>query len=116
MSPGFWWSYFFALVVVSLMLLGLYIVSRSIGRARTLVAADRRLVSVLESTALSTNTSVHVVKAGERYFLIGGGVGHLATLGELPSEEVGAWLSDQRQLLSRQTGALQQFMRRWRRE
>jgi flagellar biogenesis protein FliO len=96
MSTGFWFNYALALVVVALMLGGLYIIVRGLARGRLLVSADRRLVTVLESTMLAQHVSVHVVKVGSQYLLIGGGQGHVNTLAQLTAEEVDAWLEQQR--------------------
>jgi flagellar biogenesis protein FliO len=96
MSTGFWLNYALALAVVALMLGGLYIIVRGLARGRLLVSADRRLVTVLESTMLAQHVSVHVVKAGSRYLLIGGGQGQVNTLTELNADEVEAWLAQQR--------------------
>jgi len=102
MSGGFWFSYFLALVVVALMLLGLWVVVRGLSRGRILASASRRMVTVLESTMLSQHVAVHVVKVGERYLLVGGGNnGALTTLAELPPDEVDAWLSAQRETLGK---------------
>ncbi len=78
------------------MLFGLYAVVRGLTRGRLLAAADKRLVGVVESTFVSQNTTLHVVKAGSKFFLVGGGSGHLTTLAELPSDEVEPWLAEQR--------------------
>jgi flagellar biogenesis protein FliO len=99
MSGSFWLSYAFALVVVALLLGGLYAVVRGLARGRILVSADRRLVTVIESTVLSQHSALHVIKVGARYFLIGGGQGHVTSIVELPPEEVEAWLETQRTLL-----------------
>lgn len=99
MSGGFWLNYILALLVVGLMLGGLYAVVRGLARGRLLTSTQRRLVTVLETTMLSQHGSVHVVKVGKRYLLVGGGQGHVQTLAELPPEEVEAWLAEQRTLL-----------------
>ena len=96
MTAGFWAQYLFALVVVGLMLFGLYAVVRGLTRGRLLAANDGRLVGVVDTAVVSQNTSIHVVKAGSKYLLVGGGGGRLSALGELPAEEVEAWLGDQR--------------------
>jgi flagellar biogenesis protein FliO len=102
MSGGFWFSYFLALVVVALMLLGLWVVVRGLSRGRILASASRRMVTVLESTMLSQHVAVHVVKVGERYLLVGGGNnGALTMLTELPPDEVDAWLAAQRETLGK---------------
>jgi len=95
-SAGFWAQYLFALGVVGLMLFGLYAVVRGLTRGRLLAVNDKRLVGVVDTVIVSQNTSIHVVKAGSTYLLVGGGAGRLSPLGELPADEVEAWLAEQR--------------------
>jgi flagellar biogenesis protein FliO len=97
MSGNFWFNYFLALIIVALMLGGLYFIMRGLARGRVFASADRRLVTVLESTMLSQHVLVHVVKAGGRYLLIGGSNGNVSTLAELAPDEVDAWLVQQRE-------------------
>ncbi|HEY9181194.1 MAG TPA: flagellar biosynthetic protein FliO [Candidatus Baltobacteraceae bacterium] len=111
---GFIGQYILALLVVALMLFGLYTVVRALGRGRLVASTDRRLIAVIESTALAQNTTLHVVKAGERYFLIGGGSGHVNTLGEIPAEQVEPWLREQRALFAQQTKSVTGFLRQLR--
>jgi len=99
MTSSFWLSYVFALLVVALLLGGLYLVVRGLARGRILTSATRRLVTVLESTPLSQHSALHVIKVGARYYLIGGGQGHITSIVELPPEEVEGWLETQRTLL-----------------
>jgi flagellar biogenesis protein FliO len=99
-SSSFWLNYVLALLVVALMLGGLYAVVRGLARGRILASADRRLVTVLESTMLSQHAALHVVKVGTKYYLIGGGQGHVTSLVELPPEEVEHWLTNQRALFT----------------
>ncbi len=107
MSTGFWLQYFVALLVVALMLAGLYAVVRGLSRGRVLGSTDRRMVTVLESTVLTQHSAVHVVKAGTRYLLLGASnAGGISTLGELPSQEVEAWLAEQRSMFSAQRASL----------
>ena len=96
MSQNFWFNYFIALLVVALLLAGLYGIVRTLARGRVLVSADRRLVTVLESTVLSQHAAVHAIKVGSQYLLVGATNGSLATLSELSPEEVEAWLAEQR--------------------
>jgi flagellar biogenesis protein FliO len=98
MSSAFWLQYLFALLVVGLMLGGLYALVRGLARGRLIVSSERRLVTVLESTPLSQHAALHVVKVGARYYLIGGGNGHVGTLTELDTAEVETWLQTQREL------------------
>lgn len=96
MSFSFWTQYALALAVVGLMLVGVYVIMQGLRRGRVFGSAGRRLITVLESTMLSQHTAVHVVKAGSRYLLIGASNGAVVTLAELPTEEVDAWLVQQR--------------------
>ena len=97
MAWGFWVQYFFALTIVALLLAGLYITLRGLTRGRVFASAQRRFVTVLESTVLGQHVHVHLVKVGARYLLIGGANGNVSTLAELAPEEVDAWLAAQRQ-------------------
>jgi len=99
MSGSFWLSYIFALVVVALLLGGLYAVVRGLARGRLLASAQKRLVTVLESTQLSQHAALHVVKVSGRYFLLGGGQAGVHEIAELPAGEVEEWLANQRTLL-----------------
>ena len=107
-------QYILALLVVALMPFGLYTVVRALGRGRLVNSTDRRLVSVIESTFLAQNTTLHVVKVGERFYLIGGGGGHVNTLAEVPAEQVEPWLQEQRSLFARQTQSISGFLRQLR--
>ena len=107
-------QYILALLVVALMLFGLYTVVRALGRGRLVSSTDRRLVTVVESTFLAQNTTLHVVKVGERFYLIGGGSGHVNTLAEVPAEQVEPWLRGQRTLFAQQTQSLTGFLRQLR--
>lgn len=111
---GFAGQYIVALLVVALMLFGLYTVVRALGRGRLVTSTDRRLVTVVESTFLAQNTTLHVVKAGERYYLLGGGSGHVNTLAEVPSDEVEPWLREQRNLFAHQTQTITGFLKQLR--
>lgn len=99
-------QYVLALLVVALMLFGLYTVVRALGRGRLVASADRRLVTIVESTFLAQNTTLHVVKVAERFYLIGGGSGHVNTLAEVPAEQVEPWMREQRTLFSQQTQSI----------
>ncbi len=106
--------YILALLVVALMLFGLYTVVRALGRGRLVTSTDRRLVTIVESTFLAQNTTLHVVKVGERYYLIGGGSGRVNTLAEVPSEQVEPWIRDQRTLFAQQTQTIAGFLKQLR--
>jgi flagellar biogenesis protein FliO len=99
MTSSFWLQYTGALLVVALLLGGLYAVVRGLARGRVIASAERRLLTVLESTMLSQHAAVHVVKVGKRYVMIGASNGNVSMLGDLPSDEVETWLSEQRSIL-----------------
>lgn len=107
-------QYIFALLVVALMLFGLYTVVRALGRGRLVTSADKRLVTVIESTFLAQNTTLHVIKVGDRFYLVGGGSGHVSTLAEVPSEHVEPWMREQRNLFTQQTQSLTGFLKQLR--
>lgn len=107
-------QYVLALLVVALMLFGLYTVVRALGRGRLVTSTDRRLVTIIESTFLAQNTTLHVVKVGERYYLLGGGGGHVNTLAEVPGEHVEPWLREQRTLFAQQTQTITGFLKQLR--
>ena len=95
MPAHFWLNDLLAFAVVALMLIGLYAILRGVVRARALAAVDRRLVTLLESTLLSQQNAVHVIKVGARYLLVGGG-DSVSTLAELPPQDVEAWIAHER--------------------
>lgn len=110
MGAHFLFSYVLALVVVGLMLFGLYAVVRGVSRGRTLGSPERRIVRVVASAYVSQNTTIHVVKAGSKYLLVGGGAGQLRPLGEIPAEEVEAWSASQRDAHEAQVRSLAGFV------
>jgi flagellar biogenesis protein FliO len=79
------------------------------------LSAGKRLVTVIESTALTQNTALHVVKIGDQYFAIGGGTGHLSLLTELPAETVEPWMEAHRRALAGQAQSLTALLGRLRR-
>jgi flagellar biogenesis protein FliO len=99
MNAAFWINYFLALTIVALMLGGLWIIVRGLSRGRIFASADRRMVTVLESTMLSQHASVHVVKVGPRFMLVGGSNGNVSLLAELPPDDVEKWLAQEREAL-----------------
>lgn len=114
MSSNFWFNYIGALVVVALMLGGLYAVVRGLARGRVIASANRRIVTVLESTPLSQQSAMHVVKVASRYYLIGASNGHVSTLGEMDGPEIEAWLAEQRASLGAHPSSLLEAFNRLR--
>ena len=95
-----------ALAIVGLLLVTFWWIARSLNRGRLVVSADKRLVSVIESTYLSQHTTLHVVKIGEKFYAVGGGAGHLSMLGEVPAESVEPWIESHRRALGAQTATI----------
>lgn len=96
MTPNFWINYVLALAVVALLLAGLNAMVRGLARGRASAANRRRMVTVLESTALAPNVALHVVRVGSRYVMIGGSNANVSLLAELEPEDVGGWLARHR--------------------
>lgn len=103
-----------ALALVGLLLVAFWWIARSLGRGRLIVSADKRLVSVIESTYLSQNTTLHIVKIAEKYYAVGGGAGHLAMLGEVPADAVVPWIESHRRALGEQTATISALIGRLR--
>lgn len=75
--------YAVALATVALMLVGLQTAARAYARRRFTKADANRYVVVLESTALSQQVALHVVRAGGRMYLIGSAQASVTLLTEL---------------------------------
>lgn len=85
MPPAFWATYFARLAIVALVLAGMYFLARKLRDARFFARGSRRL-NVLESAMLSPNAALHVVRAGDRYFLVG--TGSVTPIAELRLAEI----------------------------
>jgi flagellar biogenesis protein FliO len=107
-------QYILALLVVALMLFGLYTVVRALGRGRIVASSDKRLVTVVESTFLAQNTTLHVVKVAGQYYLVGGGNGQVSNLAEIPADQVEPWMREQRTLFDAQTQSIAGFLKQLR--
>jgi flagellar biogenesis protein FliO len=81
-----------ACAVIALVLAGLQFAVRAAvhARARSGVRGGR-LVSVLETTLLPNASSLHVIRVGERYLVVGRSSAHIATLCDVPLESIDAW-------------------------
>ena len=87
---------------------------RALNRGRLVSATGKRLVTVVESTALSQNTTVHVVKVGDRYYLIGGGSAGVTHIADVPSDVVDPYIETQRKALGEQRDAVLRLLQRFR--
>src|SRR5579872_867142 len=101
-----------ALALVALLLYGLYWSVRFLAQGRMLTLGRSRLVSIVESMFLSQNNSVHVVKIGRRYYLVGASSGHISLISELPADEVEPFIETQRQAMALQTARLGALFKR----
>jgi flagellar biogenesis protein FliO len=88
-----------AFALIALVLVGMMYVGRTLQRGRIVASVGRRLVSTIESTALAQNVTVHVVRVGDKYFLVGGGSAGVALLSELPADEIEPYIEAQRAAL-----------------
>jgi flagellar biogenesis protein FliO len=84
---SFWIAYGGKLAIVAVVLVVLYLLGRRLRDARAF-GSTNRCVSVIESTALSQNAAVHVLRAGTRYFLVGASSSGVVKLAELGADEL----------------------------
>jgi flagellar biogenesis protein FliO len=103
-----------AFAIIALLLLGLTYGARALNRGRIVAAAGKRLVTVVESTPLSQNSTVHVVKVGDRYYLIGGGSAGVTHIADVPSDVVDPYIETQRKALGEQRDAVLRLLQRFR--
>jgi len=103
-----------AFAVVALLLVGLTYVVRTLNRGRIVASTGRRLVSVVESTFLAQNTTVHVVKVGDRYFLVGGGSAGVTHIADIPADVVEPYIETQRKALGEQRDAVLRLLNTFR--
>jgi flagellar biogenesis protein FliO len=103
-----------AFAVVALLLVGLTYAVRTLNRSRIVAASGRRLLTVVESTALAQNMTVHVVKVGDRYYLIGGGSAGVTHIADVPSDVVEPYIETQRKALGEQRDAVLRLLQRFR--
>jgi flagellar biogenesis protein FliO len=103
-----------AFALVALLLVGLTYVVRALSRGRLVVAANRKLVTVVESTFVTQNVTLHVVKVGDRFYLLGGGSAGLTKIDEVPADIAQRWLDEQKRSLGDQRDAVIKLMNRWR--
>lgn len=86
MPATFWEHYLLSLTVIALILGALYGLARVV-RPNALFKPKCSSIAVLESCTLSPQPALHVVKAGERYLLIGSSATGINTLAELTNYE-----------------------------
>ena len=85
-----------AFAVIAAVLFALQYVARINLRARLgSTAGGRRLVTVVETTHLPNAASLHVVKIGDAYMVVGRSAGFIAKVADIPDQSVQAWLASQ---------------------
>lgn len=84
---SFWTNYAFALAIVGLVLAGLAVAGRALKRAGLRSRSGGGHIAIVESMMLSPRASLHVVKAGRRYLLIGSTDAHVCALTEMELEK-----------------------------
>jgi len=96
MTTHLWAQYIFALIVVAVVLLLFAALVKALGRGRIVLSAERRLVTVLESTPLGAHGALHVIKVGARYLLVSSATSGTRQVVEIPAEEIDGWMAAQR--------------------
>ena len=96
MTTHLWTQYIFALIVVAVVLLLFAALVKALGRGRIVLSAERRLVTVLESTPLGAHGALHVVKVGARYLLVASAASGTRRIIEIPVDEIEGWMATQR--------------------
>jgi flagellar biogenesis protein FliO len=79
----FWATYIAKLAIVGLVLAALYVIARKLRETRLFAYRAGRCVSVVESTMLSQHAAIHLLRAGNRYFLVGSASTAISVLVEL---------------------------------
>jgi flagellar biogenesis protein FliO len=87
MTWPFWAAYGLRLAVAALVLAVLYVVARSL-RSLRLHGATNRCVVVVETTMLSPQAALHLLRVGERYLLVGSASTGISVLAELEPSDI----------------------------
>ncbi|HEY1729805.1 MAG TPA: flagellar biosynthetic protein FliO [Candidatus Baltobacteraceae bacterium] len=112
MELSVWIRAITALALVALLLYGMFWALRFLSQGRLAALGRSRLAVVVESTFLSQNTAVHVVKVARRYYLVGASNGHVALITELPADEVELVIESQRHAVNLQSERISAIFRR----
>ena len=95
-------------------MLGLTYAVKTINRGRIVASTGRRLVSVVESTVLAQNVTLHVVKVADRYYLVGGGSAGVTQIADVPADVVDPYIETQRKALGEQRAAVLRLLQSFR--
>lgn len=110
----FYLNLIWAFALIALMLVGLTYAVRLVNRGRIVAASGARLVTIVESAAVSQHSAVHVVKVGDRYYLVGGGSAGVTHIADVPSDVVEPYIETQRKALGEQRDAVLRLLQRFR--
>jgi flagellar biogenesis protein FliO len=110
MDIGFIFKVAWAFGLVGVLLFGLTYAVRALSRGRLVVAANRKLVTVVESTFLAQNVTLHVVKVGESFYLVGGGSAGVTKIDDVPAAVAAPWLDEQKRSLTGGRDAVVRFI------
>ncbi|MDE2573401.1 MAG: FliO/MopB family protein [bacterium] len=112
MNAGLVGQYVYAVVVIVCLLAALSWVVAQLSRRRMLVSTGRRLVGIVESTQLTNQNWVSVVKVADRYYLLGSGQGGVSLVCEIPADAVAPWLGEQRRIADQQKQTVTSLLQR----
>jgi flagellar biogenesis protein FliO len=110
---GFVFKIVWAFALIAALLVALTYIVRLLSRGRLVVAANRKLVTVVDSTLVAQNVSLHVIKVGERYYLVGGGAAGITKIDDVPAEIAAPWLDEQKRMLGGSRDAVVNLVRRF---
>lgn len=109
-------TYLWGTGIVGLLLLGMTYAGQVFHRRRLVASTGKRLVAVVESTFLAQNVTVHVVRVGDRYYLVGAGSAGVARIDDVERDVVEAYLESQRIALRGQHEFVARLMQRFGKE
>jgi flagellar biogenesis protein FliO len=82
----------FALAVIGAILFGLqYVAKLGLRRRLTAPLGGGRLVTILETTYLPSAASLHVVRIGDTYAVVGRSAGFIAKIADVSPDTIGNW-------------------------
>ena len=95
-SAAFVFQVVWAFAIVALLLFVMTYGVRLLNRGRIVSSTGKRLVSVVESTFVAQNVTLHVVKVGDRYYLVGGGSAGVTHIADVDPAVVEPYIETQR--------------------
>ncbi len=114
MDIAFIFKVVWAFALVALLLAAMTYAVRLLARGRLVAAAGRKLVTVVESTFVAQNVTLHVVKVGDRFYLVGGGSAGITKIDDVQADIAQGWLDEQKLSLTGQRDAVVRLVNRFR--